>query len=153
MALHDIKTNQEIDKELEAAFLSAGKMKTSPDFTQNIMSFIEKESLANQVVYKPLISTRGWVGIALFMLVIFITAITSVSDSSGQTYEIVQRISNIFRLTTPADLLVTTTSRIGTYLFSSSVFLSLMGLMGLGAIYSFFYLKIELLRKDPSLHF
>lgn len=152
MALHDIKSNQELNQELKDIFLNAGKMKTSPDFTQNIMNLIEKESLTNKIVYKPLISTRGWIGIALFILLIFIIAMMSVSDSSGQTSEIIQRINNIFSLKMPLDKLVTAFSRIGTHLLSSMVFISLLGLMGLGVIYSFIYLKIELLRKNQIYH-
>ncbi len=148
MALHDKKSNQELNKELKDIFLNAGKMKTSPDFTPNIMNLIEKESVTNQIVYKPLISTRGWIGIALFILVIFIIAMMSVSDSSGSTYEIVQRINNIFSLKMPLDKLLIASSRVGTYLLSSTVFISLIGLIGLGVIYSFIYLKIELLRTN-----
>jgi hypothetical protein len=147
MTLYDTESNQEADKELRDIFMSTGKIETSPDFTQNIMSLIEKEALVNQTIYKPLISTGGWIGIAVFILVIFLTALTYGTGQDGQTIEIVQRINHIFNFQIPVDILIATFSRIGDYLLSSRVFLSLTGLLGLGVIYSFFFLKIEGLRK------
>lgn len=149
--LHDTAYNKEPNQELKDIFTSAGKMKTSPDFTQNIMRLLKEES-ANQIVYKPLISTSGWIGIAIFILMIFFITLTYGTNSSSQTLEAVQQINHIFSFKIPVNALITTSSKIGEYLLSSKVFLSLIGLLGLGVIYSFFFFRIEMLRKNQIFH-
>ncbi len=77
---------------------------------------------------------------------------TSTSNIPGQGHEITQLIRNIFSFSIQTDVFMRVSSQITEYLLSSKIFLSLIGILGLGIIHTFLYQKIEQVRNKQILH-
>lgn len=152
MALNKMISDQEIDDKLKEVFQETGKNKAPANFTQNLMNRIDKEAQISNTVYKPLISKWGWAFISVFVMAILAAVITSTSNIPGQGHEITQLIRNTFSFSIQTDGFMRVSSQITQYLLSSKIFLSLIGILGLGIIHTFLYQKIEQVRNKHILH-
>lgn len=153
MALNKMISNQEMDVKLKEIFQETGKNMAPANFTQNLMNRIDKEVQTAHIVYKPLISKWGWAFISVFVMAILATVITSSSNITGQGHEITQLIRNTFSFSIQTDGFMRVSSQVTQYLLSSKIFLSLIGILGLGIIHTFLYQKIEQVRNKQVLHF
>ena len=153
MTLNKMISDQEMDDKLKEVFQEIGKNKAPANFTQDLMNRIDKEAQTAHTVYKPLISKWAWAFISVFVMIIFATIITSTSNLPGQGYEIIQLIGNTFSFSIQTDGIMRVSSQITQYLLSSKIFLSLIGILGLGIIHIFLYQKIEQVRNKHILHF
>ena len=146
MTSENMLSDKEMDANLKKVFHTTGKNRAPENFTENLISRIERESQSLTTTYKPLISKWGWAFISFFVLAIFYVVLTSGADSTANGVEFSQLIKRTFSFQLEAKGLVEVSSRITQALFSSKVFLSLIALVVIGIIQTFIYQKIEFLR-------
>jgi hypothetical protein len=75
-------------------FQQAGKRRPSDGFTRRVMDRIEPDPVPKAVSYKPVIPTRGWIGIILaaLILVIYSLVISGTDPESGVLNELLHGI-------------------------------------------------------------
>ena len=95
----NVKNMKAQDSEIGKLIHEEGLLKTSPDFTQKLMQQIEELEPVQNKYYKPLISLKMWIGIAMSILIfITICAFLVLPDSNSSSYsnDIIDRILNVF---------------------------------------------------------
>lgn len=61
-------TEQHLDSLAKKAMKSTSLQSPSVNFTTNIMKQIEHETIGESIIYKPLISKKGWIGIIAVLI-------------------------------------------------------------------------------------
>lgn len=77
-------TEQQLDKLAKKMMASSKRETPSMDFTANVMKSIEQVSIGETLVYKPLISKKGWLGI--LVVIIGITTFLMLDNVEGVSW-------------------------------------------------------------------
>lgn len=77
-------TEQQLDKLARKMIVSSKHVSPSMDFTANVMKSIEQVNIGETLVYKPLISKKGWLGILI--VTIGLTAFLFLGNIEGVSW-------------------------------------------------------------------
>ncbi len=88
----DKNINNEIDFLIRSTLKKDGLNSPSSDFTDKILGVITKKSKSSIYDYKPLLSKRSWILIAITIGVVLTIVLNGASSASGQMLDVLSRV-------------------------------------------------------------